>query len=99
MVPGFAFSQVSTMKCEPLDPRANISKETETKINASVKTVLKIVQAGGEVQKKAKEEIQNIPATATSRDQIQARWIYLFVRCYELPRTYLRHKKSSILMP
>jgi hypothetical protein len=74
----WAFGQYIGMKCEPLDPRAKIAKETETKISASVKTVLKVAQAGGEVERKAKEEIQNLPTGATGRDQIEARWIYLF---------------------
>jgi hypothetical protein len=77
-IPSYAFGQLSAMNCERLDPRASISSETETRISASVKTVLKVAQAGGEVQRKAKEEIQNLSTTATSKDQIEARWIYLF---------------------
>jgi hypothetical protein len=37
-----------------------------------------VAQAGGEVERRAKEEIQNLPSSATGRDQIEARWIYLF---------------------
>jgi hypothetical protein len=76
--PSSAFGQHSGMNCEPLDPRVKIAKETETRISASVKTVLKVAQAGGEVERKAKEEMQNLPTVATGRDQIEARWIYLF---------------------
>ena len=78
LIPSWASGQYSGMKCEPLDPRARIAKETETKINASVKTVFKIAQAGGEVERKAKEEIQNLPSGAKGREQIESRWIYLF---------------------
>jgi hypothetical protein len=78
LIPSSAFAQYSSMNCEPLDPRAKIAKETETRINASVKTVLKVAQAGGEVERKAKEEIQNLPSGTTGKDQIEARWIYLF---------------------
>ena len=78
LIPSSAFGQHSGMNCEPLDPRVKIAKETETRISASVKTVLKVAQAGGEVERKAKEEMQNLPTGATGRDQIEARWIYLF---------------------
>jgi hypothetical protein len=77
-IPSIAFGQLSAINCERLDPRTRVSNETETKINASVKTVLKVAQAGGEIQRKAKEEIQNLSTTTTSKDQIEARWIYLF---------------------
>ena len=77
-IPSITFGQLSTINCERLDPRTRVSSETETKINASVKTVLKVAQAGGEIQRKAKEEIQNLSTTTTSKDQIEARWIYLF---------------------
>jgi hypothetical protein len=78
LIPSSVFAQLSRINCEPLDPRAKIAKETETKINASVRTVYKIAQAGGEIERKAKEEIQNLPSGATGKDQIEARWIYLF---------------------
>ena len=57
LLPTLCFAQGNQVDCKPLDPRASLSKATETKVGASVQTLYKIAQAGGQVDLKAKEEI------------------------------------------
>lgn len=78
IIPDLALSQSTQIDCKPLDPRESISRDYDTKIQASVKTVFKVAEAKGEVERKTKEAIQNLPATATGKDAVQFRWIYLF---------------------
>src|SRR5437870_12817102 len=78
LAPTLAFGQFKQINCAVLDPRISTTKDTEAKVKASVTTVLKVAQAGGEVERRAKEEIKNLPTSVTGQEQLQARWIYLF---------------------
>jgi len=95
MVPTSAFSQSNQMDCAPLDPRISISKVTEAKVKASVGTVYKIAQAGGQVERRAKEEIQNLPTGTTGREQLEARWIYLFCEMLRTSKDMSQAQKSK----
>jgi hypothetical protein len=95
LLPISASSQSSEMNCAPLDPRISITKEAEAKVQASVKTVYKIAQGGGQVEVRAKQEIQNLPAASTGREQMEARWIYLFCEMLRTSKDMSEAQKSS----
>lgn len=75
------FSSVKAeVDCSPLDPRASIAAEKEAKVQVSVNTLFKIAKAGGSVEGKLREEIQNLQknTTVSEQGQIKLRTIYLF---------------------
>ena len=75
-----AFLMAQPIDCSPLDPRASISKEKEGKVEASVDTLFKIAKAGGGLEGKIKEEIQNLQVGSSVSEQgiIKLRTLYLF---------------------
>jgi hypothetical protein len=66
--------------CSLLDPRASVSTEKEGKITASVNTLFKIAKAGGSVDGKIRNEIQNLQkgSPVTEKSLIELRTLYLF---------------------
>jgi hypothetical protein len=95
IVPSVAFSQSSQINCDPLDPRVSITKEAEAKLQASVSTVYKIAQAGGQIERRTKDEIQNLPRGVTGKEQIEARWIYLFCEMLRTSKDMSEAQKSK----
>ena len=71
---------MAQVDCSKLDPRAFVSREMEGKVKASVDTLYKIAKAGGSVEGKIKDEIQNLQkgAPVTEQGQIKLRTLYLF---------------------
>jgi len=66
--------------CSLLDPRASISAEKEAKVQASVNTLFKIAKAGGGVEGKLKQDIQNLQkgVSVSEQGQIKLRTLFLF---------------------
>ena len=66
--------------CSQLDPRASVSKEREGKVQATVNTLFKIARAGGSVEGKMRDEIQNLQkgVPITEQGQVKLRTLYLF---------------------
>jgi hypothetical protein len=73
-------SVMAQMDCSPLDPRANLSREMDGKINVSANTLFKIGKVDGSIEGRMKDEIQNLQkgAPATEQGQIKLRTLYIF---------------------
>jgi hypothetical protein len=73
-------SAIAQVDCSQLDPRASMSREMEGKLKVSVDTLYKIAKAGGSIEGKIKDEIQNLQkgAPVTEQGQIRLRTLYLF---------------------
>jgi hypothetical protein len=73
-------SAIAQVDCSQLDPRASMSREMEGKLKISVDTLYKIAKAGGSIEGKIKDEIQNLQkdAPVTEQGQIRLRTLYLF---------------------
>lgn len=71
---------IADIDCSPLDPRVSLSAEKEAKLSASVSSLYKIVKAGGSIQGKLKNEIQNLQkdTPVSEQGQVQLRVLYLF---------------------
>jgi hypothetical protein len=75
-----ATSSYAQVDCAKLDPRVSVSNERNVQIKGSVETLLKIAKAGGSVESKATEQIQNLQSgvPANQQDPIKLRLLYLF---------------------
>ncbi len=84
--------------CSLLDPRASVSKEREGKISGSVDTLFRIAKAGGSMEGKVKEEIQNLQkgAPVGERDLIKLRTVYLFCTMFANDKDLAPERKVSL---
>lgn len=66
--------------CTKLDPRASVATSHEGKVSATVETLYKIAKAGGAVEGKVRNEVDNLQKEAPlpERGQVALRTIYVF---------------------
>jgi hypothetical protein len=70
----------NALDCKPLDPRQELSKDIETDIEGSAKTLFRIGKFEGKFGNKINEEVKNLYSNYPNADQIvlKNRLIYLF---------------------
>ena len=84
MVSNLAFSASSDsgtrLDCSPLDPRVELSKETENKATVGAQTLFKIAKAGGSIDSKASTVTKNLQDNVPISEETNAknRLLYLF---------------------
>jgi tetratricopeptide (TPR) repeat protein len=95
IIPEVVFAQVD---CSVLDPRASVSKEQEGKISGSLNTLYKIAKAGGSLEAKVKEEIQNLQkgVPVDEKNLIKLRAVYLFCGMFANDRDLTPERKVAI---
>jgi hypothetical protein len=89
----------SAIDCSPLDPRGSVSRELEGKAEASAATVFKVGKAGGSIEGKWRESIQNLaPAAAADvQAQVKYRFIYLFCNSVVSANDISTERKSELI--
>src|SRR5216684_958672 len=75
-----SLASAQPVDCSLLDPRVSVSREKEAKISGSAQTLYRIAKAGGSVEARAKEQIQNLTQgiAAGEQDSIKLRTLYIF---------------------
>lgn len=92
------YTVMAQVDCSVLDPRASVSKEREGKIIGSVDTLYRIAKAGGSMEGKVKEEIQNLQkgAPVDEKNLIKLRTVYLFCGMFANDKDLAPERKVAL---
>jgi hypothetical protein len=84
--------------CSPLDPRIQLTQRSEEKARAGAKTLYKIVDIGGNVERNMSQVTQNLADVPTSEQaNVKYRLLYLF--CQMMSRDNIdKDKKAELYM-
>lgn len=88
----------SDIDCSPLDPRVQLSTETEGRVKASAETLYKIAKAQGAIEGKVKNVQQNLQAEVplSEKANAQNRLAYLFCELFAKDNTLSAEKKYQL---